>query len=121
MDARELRLRLVLANAFKEGDLHVGGTRDDRVREDARRALLATTVADVRRTRLVDDGVSEALDRGRVTTHDATLDALTIRDVNNILLEQRGAAWARAHRDALPSEAIAAVAKTMTSDELGSV
>jgi hypothetical protein len=33
MDAQELRQRFVLANAFKEGDLSVGGTRDDRVRE----------------------------------------------------------------------------------------
>ena len=45
MDAPELRQTLVLANAFKEGDLLVGGTREDRVRESARAALRATTLA----------------------------------------------------------------------------
>ena len=33
MNPVELRRTLVLANAFKEGDLPVGGTRDDRVRQ----------------------------------------------------------------------------------------
>jgi hypothetical protein len=33
MDSQALRQLFVLANAFKEGDLAVGGTRDDRVRE----------------------------------------------------------------------------------------
>jgi hypothetical protein len=42
MDQGELRRRLALASAFKEGDLAVGGTADDRLREDARRLLLAT-------------------------------------------------------------------------------
>ena len=41
MNAREGRNLFVLANAFKEGDLAVGGTTDDRLRAEARRELLA--------------------------------------------------------------------------------
>src|SRR6186997_1949490 len=53
MDDRELRRVFTLASAFKEGDLAAGGTTDDRLRDEARRALLATTVGEIRRTPLV--------------------------------------------------------------------
>ena len=58
MDDRTLRQLFVLANEFKEGDLAVGGTTDDRIRAEARRQLLATTVGDIRRTSIVDDRVT---------------------------------------------------------------
>ncbi len=45
MSDRALRQLFLLANAFKEGDLAVGGTRDDDVRADARRALSASRLA----------------------------------------------------------------------------
>jgi hypothetical protein len=61
MDGRELRRILVLANEFKDGDLLVGGSIDDRLREDARNVLLGTTVGDLRRAVLVDDGVTAHL------------------------------------------------------------
>jgi hypothetical protein len=57
MDPGTLRLTLALASAFKEGDRSVVGEADDRVREDARRALLATTIGDVHATALIDDRV----------------------------------------------------------------
>ena len=66
MDSADLRRTFALANAFKEGDLLVGGTRDDVLRAEARRSLLATPVADIRRTRLVDDRVSPEGERQRV-------------------------------------------------------
>ena len=59
----DLRQILVLANAFKEGDLLLGGTTDDQVRTEARSALGGLTVGEIDRVRLVDDGVSEALAR----------------------------------------------------------
>ena len=121
MDEKELRRVFTLANAFKEGDLAVGGTTDDRLREEARRALRATTVGDIRRTALVDDGVTAALERSRDRLLDDDLDALTIARVKAILLGPAATAWARKHRDALASEAIAAVVKVMTNDELSSV
>ena len=57
------RLTLALANAFKEGDLSLGGTRDDTVRAEARRAILGTSLRTIRTTTLVEDGVSEAVTR----------------------------------------------------------
>ncbi|HYS27570.1 MAG TPA: hypothetical protein VEP46_18300, partial [Vicinamibacterales bacterium] len=65
MTGQELRRTFTLASAFKEGDLTVGGTADDHLREDARRALLAATVGDIRRSPPIDDGVTAALDRSR--------------------------------------------------------
>jgi ethanolamine ammonia-lyase large subunit len=120
-DATSLRQAFALANAFKEGDLAIGGTTDDRLRQDARGKLLATSVADIRRARLVDDSLSEALERTRHRRDDADLDALTLDRLKAILLSARGAAWAHAHCEALPSEVIAGIAKVMTNDELSTV
>src|SRR5262245_49349676 len=97
MDAAALRQTLILANAFKEGDLPLGGTRDEQVRADARRTLLETTIGAIRRTTLVDDGVSEALARARDRRFDGDLDALTVADVRARLLGRGGDAWARTH------------------------
>jgi ethanolamine ammonia-lyase large subunit len=119
MTSDDVRLSFVLANPFKEGDLAVGGTRDDRVREHARQMLLGTRVADIRRTVLVDDGVSATL--ARAAGVDADLDRLRIADLKEILLGDRAPAWARAYRHALPSEVIAAVVKVMSDDDLESV
>jgi len=110
-----------LANAFKEGDLLVGGTADERVRGDARQALSAATVGDIRRASFVDDGVSASLDRSRNRSFDAELDPLTIERLKTILLGPGVAAWASTYRDSLASEVIAAVVKVMTDDELSSV
>jgi ethanolamine ammonia-lyase large subunit len=116
-----LRRTLILANAFKEGDLPLGGTRDDALRTDARRELLGYRVGEIRRARLVDDGVSEALERSRDRTRDADLDPLTVARAKEILLSPAGPAWARDHHAALSSEVVAALAKVMTDAELASV
>jgi ethanolamine ammonia-lyase large subunit len=121
MTGSALREIFLLANAFKEGDLPVGGTTDHRVREEARKALMAATIGDIRRAVFIDDGVSASLQQSRDCQHDAALDPLTIAQLNAVLLGPGGPAWAAAHRDALTSEAIAAIAKVMTTDELSSV
>src|SRR5688572_20790215 len=118
MDSRALRQMFALANAFKEGDLAVGGTRDDRVREEARHALLAVTVGEIRRTAFIEDDVTIALDRSRDRRFDGDLDPLTVKQLKSALVERGAAAWARRHRDALASEAVAAAVKVMTSEEL---
>ena len=117
----ELRRAFTLANPFKEGDLAVGGTTSDQAARHRARALLATTVGDIRRAVLVDDGVTAALDRSRDRQHDGDLDPLTIARLKDLLLSPRAAAWARRHADALASEVIAALVKVMTNDELSSV
>ena len=70
MDAGELRPCLALASAFKQGDLAVGGTEDDAVRAEARRALEALTINGIHRTTLINDGVTAALDRSRDASFD---------------------------------------------------
>ena len=109
------------ANEFKEGDLVVGGTRDDRQRLDARRALLSTTAGQIRRTVFVNDGVTEALDKDRDRSGDGELDGLSIARIKDWLLSREGPAWAGRFSRGLPSEVIAAVAKVMTDDELSLV
>jgi ethanolamine ammonia-lyase large subunit len=121
MDDDELRRTLVLANAFKEGDLAVGGTADDRLREEARAALAAATVGDVRRVAIVADGVTAALEASRDRQHDADLDGLTVGAIKAILLGPGAPAWVDTYGDALGSETIAAVAKVLADDELSAV
>jgi ethanolamine ammonia-lyase large subunit len=121
MEPGTLRLTLALAGAFKEGDHALVGAADDRVREDARRALLATTVGDIHATALINDRVSELLQRSRDRRLDAEFRLLTIGRVREALLGPGADAWARAYGPALGSEAIAAVAKVLTDDELSSV
>jgi ethanolamine ammonia-lyase large subunit len=116
-----LRPLFALANAFKEGDLAVGGTRDEQVRDDARRTLLATTIGDIRRAELLEDRMTEALARTRDRQHDGELDGLALSDVRQTLLGAGAAAWVRRYGDALTSETIAAVARVMDNDELSLV
>ncbi len=121
MDAQPLRRIFALANAFKEGDLAVGGTPDDRVRADARRELLAIRIGDIRRAVFVDDGVTAALQRSRERRCDADLDGLTVGQLKAILLEPTASAWAKRHHEALASEVVAAVVKVMNNDQLSTV
>ena len=93
MDGAALRRLFTLANAFKEGDLPVGGTADDRIRHEARQQLRALTCGEIRRAALVDDGVTAALSRSRDRELDAALEAVTIEQLKATLLGVRGAAW----------------------------
>jgi ethanolamine ammonia-lyase large subunit len=63
MNREQLAGILARANEFKEGDLMVGGTRDDLERKEARLALSALRLADIASTALVEDSMSEALSR----------------------------------------------------------
>ena len=121
MAPADLRRTFVLASELKEGDLLVGGTRDDRVRQEAKRSLAAVRLGEISATALVDDGVSDALDRSLNAESLAEVSALTVARLKQILLSPAGADWARRYRDGLRSEAIAAVVKVMTDTELSSV
>ena len=115
------RLTLALANAFKEGDLSIGGTRDDMVRAEARRAILGTSLRSIHTNTLVDDGVSESLARSIDRNTAADLDVLTVGDVKARLLSADGPAWVARYRNGLTSETIAACAKVMSDEELARV
>jgi ethanolamine ammonia-lyase large subunit len=119
--ATSLVSTFALANEFKEGDLLVGGTRDDGVRREARAEVHGTRIGDIRRTTFVSDGVSDAIERSRDRSRDHEIDSLTIGDLRRLLLGPSGPSWAAAHAAALPSEVAAAVAKTMTDGELAAI
>jgi ethanolamine ammonia-lyase large subunit len=117
----DLRLTFVLANAFKEGDLLVGGVDDAQVRDEARRSLGALRLGEIVPAALVDDGVTEALERSLNAQSLAGVSGLTVTGLKQILLSPAGAEWIRRHRSGLRSEVIAAVVKVMTNDELSIV
>src|SRR5580693_4064897 len=119
MQYEQMISAFVLANEFKEGDLPVGGTRDDAVRQDARRTVAALRVSDITRNHFVSDKLSEALDKSLDRALHAEIASLTISQLKQALLGPGGTAWAERFRPGLSSEVIAAVAKIMTDDELG--
>ncbi len=116
-----LQHTMTLASEFKEGDRLVGGTNDAHAREEARRALLGTPIAEFDPARFVDDGVSELLARATDNDQRADVRHRTIGEVKQILLGPHGADWASRYAAGLPSEAIAALAKTMTNDDLSTL
>jgi ethanolamine ammonia-lyase large subunit len=115
MNLLELRQTCILAGEFKEGDRSVGGTSDAGVRHDARRALAAVRIGEIVPAAFVDDGVSEALERSLDARSHDVVSALTVGEVKHILLSPGGPDWVRRYRDGLCSEAIAALAKVMTT------
>ncbi len=120
MDAQNLREILIGANEPKEGDLLLGGSRDPAVRLAARSELVSLTLRELATTPLVEDAMSELLLRSRPALP-AQAAGLTIGAVKDILLGPKGAAWAGAHAETLPSEAIAASVKVMSNTELSRV
>lgn len=118
---QELLRTFALANEFKEGDLGVGGTRDGAARASARAALGAVTLGELSATALVEDGVSEALDAATDRRLAAEIAKLTVGGLKHLLLGRGGGEWVRRYRDGLSSEAVAAVVKLMSNDELSTV
>ena len=121
MNDQELRRTFALANAFKEGDLRVGGTADDQLRAEARRILLATTLGEVRRCTFVSDSMTSTLQQSRDGRFDRELDPLSFAQFKAVLLDPGAPAWIAQRSRAFPSEAIAAVVKVMTNEELSTV
>lgn len=121
MNLNELTRLFALANEFKEGDLSVGGTRDDQLRAEACEELASLRIGDITNAVFVEDQITESIHRAVDSEHKADLDRLTVQDLKRILLGSNVAAWARRYRDSLSSETIAAVAKVMTNTELGQV
>jgi ethanolamine ammonia-lyase large subunit len=121
MNLDELRKILALANEFKEGDLLIGGTRDDQTRKEARQHLASLRAGEISKAALVEDQVTEILHRSLAAEHRDEIDRLTLGELKQTLLGAGGASWVRRYRDGLASEVIAAAAKLMTNDEIGAV
>jgi ethanolamine ammonia-lyase large subunit len=120
-DRQDLLRTFALANEFKEGDLLVGGTRDESVRGAARAEISALDLGTLTATALVEDGVSEALAVSLNRRLSAEISSLTVGELKAILLSRGGAEWVRRYGEALGSESVAAVVKLMTNDELSAV
>lgn len=121
MNRRDLLQAFVFANEFKEGDLLVGGTRDEHARREARALVGALRLGDITKAVFVEDGVGEALGRSLNPQLAAVISHLTINDLKSILLSAEVNGWSRRFRDGLSSEVIAAVVKVMTNEELSTV
>src|ERR1043165_204806 len=117
----QLSQLFVLANEFKEGDLNVGGTRDDHIRRQARAALAALSLGEIATADFVEDQVTEALHRSLDPQLAAKVAHLTVADLKQILLSPQGASWIEHHRDGVSSEAAAAVVKIMSNEELATL
>lgn len=111
----------VLANEFKEGDLNVGGTRDDDVRREAREALAALSLGDIAKADFVEDQVTETLHGSLDPLPAVEVAHVTVAELKRILLSPQGASWIERHRNGISSEAAAAVVKIMTNEELGTL
>src|ERR1043165_978369 len=118
MSRNQLRQLFVLANEFKEGDLNVGGTRDDHIRREARATVAALSLGEIATADFVEDQVSDALHRSLDPQLAGKVARLTIAELKRILLSSQGASWIEHHRDGVSSEAAAAVVKIMTNAEL---
>ncbi|HEX8184883.1 MAG TPA: ethanolamine ammonia-lyase subunit EutB, partial [Blastocatellia bacterium] len=118
MDQQELKRIFVQANEFKEGDLLTGGTRDEYERREARAKLCSLRLGEITATPLVEDSISHTLARALNRELAAELSHLSVKELKSILLGGNRAAWVSRYRDGLASEAIAAVVKVMTNDEL---
>ena len=121
MVRNQLNQTFVLANEFKEGDLNVGGTRDDHIRRQARAALAGLSLGDIATADFVEDQCTEALHRSLDPQLAGNVAHLTVTDLKQILLSSQGASWIEHHRDGVSSEAAAAVVKIMTNEELATL
>src|SRR2546423_8382995 len=121
MNQQELAQIFVRANEFKEGDLLVGGTRDELERKEARQMLSRLRLKDITETGLVEDSLSDALARALDPQITTEISHLSVGEMKRIVLGPGGAGWAGHYRDGLSSEVIAAIAKVMTNEELSAV
>ena len=121
MNQDNLLQLFVLANAFKEGDEPLGGTRDEATRQAAREALATVTLGAINRQTWADDGISVALAESLDKPKADAVAGWTVGAVKRALLSPQGAGWAHRHRAGLSSEAVAAVCKIMTDEELAHV
>lgn len=112
---------MVKANSFKEGDLLVGGSMDDLERQDARLHIASLRLEQIASVTFVEDNISEALKVALDPYVASEIANMTLQDFKTVLLSLSCGAWVSRFRNGLSSEAIAAVVKLMTNEELSVV
>src|ERR1700687_1315985 len=108
MNRNQLSQVFALANEFKEGDLGVGGTRDEHVRREARGTLASLSLGDIARADFVEDQVTEALHLSLDPHLAGDVAHLTVAGFKRILLSPQGPSWIDRYRNGVSSEAAAA-------------
>ncbi len=121
IDRKQLLLLFARANEFKEGDLAVGGTDDDFIRKIAQNSIENLTISDIYNIDFIEDKLSEALKRSINKSAYKEISHLKIKELKNILLGSRALLWHKKYSSGLPSEAIAALVKIMSNEELSNV
>lgn len=121
MKSKRLLEILAAANEFKEGDISVGGTRDEKMRFAARQELSATRIGKINASELVEDGISDVFTEYLDTDLAQEIAHFSVAEVKDILLGSDGARFAKNYHRGLKSETIAAIVKVMTNAELGIV
>lgn len=109
------------ANAFKEGDLMVGGTQDELIREIAKKQVSDLKISQIAASVFVEDRLSEVLAKSLDRKAYKEISHLKISELKQILLSEKAPVWVKTYASGLPSEAIAAVVKTMSEGELSQV
>jgi ethanolamine ammonia-lyase large subunit len=113
-----LRTAFGHANAFKEGDAAIGvAAPDEAARTRARGELAAMKVGALDSRQFVADEVSDAIMESLDPAAKQKVAGWTVGELKAFCLD-KSEAEIKAIRDGLTSEAIAAVAKLMTDDEL---
>jgi len=110
-----------LANSFKEGDLLVGGTKDEEKRHIAREELAGMTIKQISEMVFVEDRLSELLHKSLNRNVLKKIGHLRILELKAILTGENLPSWVSHHGMGLSSEVIAAVVKIMTNAELSKV
>src|SRR5258705_11796275 len=108
MNPKALTKTFVLANDFKEGDMSVGGTRDENERKEAREELASLRLGEITKVAFVEDQLTETLHRSLDSELVDELARLSVSELKRILPGPDAAVWTRRYRDGLASEGIAA-------------
>src|ERR671931_1940169 len=117
MHRQELLQAFVLANAFKEGDLCLGGTGDEKLRAEARQVVASLPLKTIAENLpLIEDGVSEAL--AHLAKLPSAVADLTLGRLKQILLGPEGTRGAHRYSERLSSAMIAGIVQLMTNAQL---
>src|SRR6476619_1620058 len=102
MNDSRLKQLLILSNPFKEGDVPLGAVDDDKIKAEARKELGAVKIREMRKSPVVGDALSEAIDKSLDPILTESLAHITIANLKRILLSRTALPWIERHRDGLP-------------------
>ncbi len=117
MNSHQLLQTFVFASEFDGSELN-GNAQDYRQQEEAKRALTGLRLGEITKAAFVEDDLSETLASSVHKLLSRELASLTVGAIKRFLLSSSADLWWQRYRDGLSAEAIAAIVKVMTNDEL---